>query len=82
MTPLCNTKGQRSLEEKLILGLVQDETRFKHDVGIWGEPVKELILVQVHLTNPTRTTKLGALLSDDALENFKAFLQKNANVFA
>lgn len=42
-----------------------DETKFENDEVTWGEFVEELILIQVHLTNPTKTTKVGALLSKD-----------------
>lgn len=51
-----------------------DETRFQRDGVILGTSVKELFLIQVHLTDPTKTTKLGALYPEDAQENLKVFL--------
>lgn len=41
-----------------------------------------LILIQMHLTNPTKTTRIRALLLKDAQDNFKAFLQRNADIVA
>lgn len=60
-----------------------DETKFEREGGMRGEPVEELILIQVHPMDPAKTTKLGAMLPEDAQENFKAFLvfTKNLNIF-
>lgn len=55
---------------------------FECEGGIRKELVEELILIQVHPTNPTKTTKIGANLLGDAQENFKAFLQRNVDIFA
>lgn len=43
--------------------------------------MEKLISIQVHQTNPTKTTKVGALLHEEARENFRAFLQKNSDIF-
>lgn len=62
-----------SLEEKLLSGLVWDETEFERE---------GLISIQIHPTDPTKTTKVGALLLKHVQENFKVFLQKNVSDFA
>lgn len=62
------------LKEKLLLSLVWDKTKFKCDGVIRGEPVVKLILIQVHQTDLTKTTKEGALISKDTQEDFKVFL--------
>lgn len=59
-----------------------DEIKFERDKVIRRELIKELISVQVHLTNLTKTTKVGALFLKGAQKNFKVFLQKNVDVFA
>lgn len=45
------------------------------------ELVEELIPVQVHQMDLTKTIRIRALLPKDVQESFKAFLQKNAHVF-
>lgn len=46
----------------MLWSFVWDETKFERDGAIWREPVEKLIPVQVHPTNLTKTTKVGALL--------------------
>lgn len=44
------------MEQKLLLGLVWDELELRYKRKIRGELVEELVLVQVHPTDPTKTT--------------------------
>lgn len=60
--------------EGIHLGLEQDERKAECKGGTRGELVEELIPVQVHPTNLTKTTRIGALLHEEAWEGFKAFL--------
>lgn len=43
--------------------------------------MEELILIQIHPTNPTKIAKIGALLSSFTQEDYKTFLQQNIDVF-
>lgn len=56
------------------LGLEQEEPEAEGEGAIRGEQAAELILVQVHQMDPTKTTKIGALLHKEAQESFKGFL--------
>lgn len=59
-----------------------DEAKLEQDRAIREESIKELILVQIHPADHTKTTKIGALLLKNVQENFKAFFHKNVDVFA
>lgn len=59
-----------------------DETKFECEGGIYGEPIDEPILIQVHLMDLAKTIKTGAMLFEDIWENFKEFLWRNFNVIA
>lgn len=65
MVPLNTLEEQGLLEEKLLLGFVWDETKFGLDRVIWGEPMEEVIPVQVHLIDPTKTTMVRTLYLKD-----------------
>lgn len=58
-------KEPKPLKEKFLSDLVRDETKFKREVGIYGEPMEELIPIQVHLTDPIKTTRIRAMLPRD-----------------
>lgn len=44
--------------------------------------MEELLLVQVHPMDHAKTVRIEAMNPKDAHENFKAFLQRNADIFA
>ena len=44
--------------------------------------MEELVDVQLHPTDLSKTTKVGVLLPPDLRKDFKKFLAKNADVFA
>lgn len=74
-------RQQQLHEERLFPSLVQYETRLEHEEGIRAELAEELIPVQIHPMDPTKTTRIEALLHKDAQDNFKTFLRKNIFVF-
>lgn len=67
-------REQKPPEEKLLLGLVWDETKFQREGGTKGEPMEELIPVQVYPTNPTKGIRIEALLPKDVQKNFRVVL--------
>lgn len=81
-TDLDDADRPRQSTEGFPLCLEQEELEAKREGGIKGEPTKELIPVQMHQTNPTKTIRVGALLHEEAQKNFKAFLQNNVDIFA
>lgn len=74
--------GARLLKEKFLPSFVWDEIKFEREGGIHGEPVEELILIQVHRMDPTKTIRIGTIFPKDSQENFQVFLRKNIDVFA
>lgn len=44
--------------------------------------MEELVPVQIHQIDLTKTTQIGVMLPREAQENFEIFKQKNADVFA
>lgn len=68
--------------EGFLLGLEWEEIGLEQEGCMRGEPAEELVSIQVHLVDPTKIIKIGALLHKDAQEDFKAFLRKNSDVFA
>ena len=63
-------------------GLIFDEAALEKNKAPRGEPVEEFVDVQLHPTDPSKTTKVGALLSTDLRKDFEKFLVENAYVFA
>lgn len=53
-------------EEELLPGLVREETRVERERSTKEEPAEELIPIQIHSMDPTKTTKVGALLCKGA----------------
>ena len=44
--------------------------------------MEDLVKIQIHPTDPMKTTQIGALLSPQQKISFKKFLKDNADVFA
>ena len=63
-------------------GLVYDEKSFTKGREARGEPVEDLVQIQIHPTDPTKTTRIGALLSPQQKISFEKFLKENMDVFA
>ena len=47
-----------------------------------GQPIEDLLSIQVHPTDPTKTTRIGALLMEDQRTKLQQFLMDNIDVFA
>lgn len=75
-------QGLKLLEEKLLPGLIWDESELRRKDKIQGELMEELISMQVHPTNPARTTQIGVILPKEAQESFITFLWENVDIFA
>lgn len=59
------TSKTRATQGETSSGFVLDESKFECDWAIRDESVEELILVQMQPIDPTKTTKVGALLPKD-----------------
>lgn len=73
---LAEAREYKPLQEKLLSRLVWDESKLEHDRATRGELVEELFTVQTYLTNPTKTTKMRALLWKFVQEIWKTFYSR------
>lgn len=58
----AEARRQESSHEELPLRLVWDKSRLEYDVATGEEPIEELLTMQIHPINLTKTTKIRALL--------------------
>ena len=74
--------GQSTPLSKPPLRLILDERTSERNEAPREEPVEELVNVQLHSANPSKTTKVGALLPPNLRRDFENFLAENADVLA
>ena len=80
--PQLEFGGQSTSPSKPPLRLIFDERMSERNEAPREEPVEELVDVQLHPANPSKTTKVGALLPPNLMRDFENFLAENADVLA